>query len=711
LSFTSTKKSPDTRGRSEAGDAYEPENRKQKSKPNKGEHDSIEAAALDDLKRSGLDRKDYKLLRIEPLTAKEVEKEFKMERDGYRIPYFDLRGKQIQYSRVRLLKVPKRKGFTGKKHANKYTQPENSVPHLYLPPYRPWHDIAKDPDQRIIITEGEKKAALACKKGLNCIALGGVYGYKAKKRLWDVIPELSQISWNGREVEVCYDSDVARKSEVRDAMHGLASVLTNEFAPKEISFVHLTSENSGDKAGMDDYILANGIKSFMELDREPFRPTALLHQLNEKICFVNKIGKFYSIEHDTEYSGFWQLKDAYATAGMITSSEGKPVPAVEHWYHWPNRRQVRALTYLPGGPLITEDGDLNTWKPSLLEPRKGTPKLWLKLVDHVIGGGRDSEGNVRHPEYVEWFLKWLAYPLQSPGTKLYQACFIYSKKHGTGKTFLVDPVMQHIYGKDNFKKFKSGNIGGKFNSFDGHTQFAAFDEVYLSSLRDRRELMGELKDVVTRMRVTVNRKFRSEIELVDYCNYYLTSNYADALPIEPDDRRFFVIEAPNERLSPEFFKELDTYFRQKGGAAEVLHYLLNNVDTSDFQPQGDALWTKYKDEVIGLSKSQFEEFIDRLKRDPLSLLKTRNGTTPSLELMRAEDVLKLFLHHHQEGRWSYITEKKVAHALDKAGFPFKKAQVAAGSPKYSLYAILNPEYWVEQKKVKWARHYKENKEV
>jgi len=684
------------------------------SKSNGHDHEEAEpsgsllSVTLADLKRSGLDKKDFKALKIEPLTPDQVDKEFKTQRSGYRIPYFDLKGNLIQYSRVRLLKVSRKGGFNKKSASNKYTQPENSVPHLYLPPFRDWAKIAKDPSAKILITEGEKKAALACKKGLNCIALGGVYGYKAKKRLWDVIPELTQIEWAGREVEICYDTDVARKSEVRDAMYGLASVLTHEFAPAEISFVHLTSENAGDKAGLDDYLLAHGKGAFQELDRESFRPTAMLHQLNEKICFVNKIGKFYSVEHDTEYSGFWQLKDAYATAGVMTGSDGKPVLAVEHWYRWPSRRQVRSLAYLPGAPSITDEGDLNTWKPSELQPKKGNPKLWLKLVEHVIGGGKDDEGNIRHPDYVKWFLQWLAYPLQHPGTKLLQACFIYSAMHGTGKTILVDPLFKFIYGHTNFKKFKSGNIGGKFNSFDGNTQFAAFDEVYLSSIRDRRELMGELKDVVTRNTVTVNRKFRSEIVLDDFCNYYLTSNYADALPLEPNDRRFFVIEAPS-KLPMEFFRELDEYIKKGDGPAEILHYLLNDVDCSDFDPNGDALWTVYKTEVIGLAKSQFEEFIDRLKSDPMSLLTAKSGVSTSLELMRAEDVHRLFLHHHSEGRWAFITEKKISHALEKAGFPFKKAQIKAGSPKYSLFAVIDPDKWADRRKVEWARHYKENK--
>lgn len=672
------------------------------------ESGSLESLTLADLKRSGLERKDFKLLRIEPLDSETVEKEFKTSRPGYRIPYFDLKGNLIQYSRVRLLKMASKGGFN-KRQSNKYTQPENSIPHLYLPPSRDWAKISKDVSKKILITEGEKKAALACKLGLNCIALGGVYGYKAKKRLWDVIPELTQIDWAGREVEICYDSDVARKSEVRDAMYGLASVLTNEFAPKEINFVHLTAENAGDKAGLDDYLLEHGLEGFEELDRESFRPTAMLHQLNDRICFVNKLGKFYSIEHDVEYSGFWQLKDAYATSGSVTGSDGKPVLAVEHWYRWPSRRQVRTLTYQPGGANLTEDGDLNTWKAPTLQPKKGNPKLWLKLVDHVIGGGRDEDGNVRHPEYVKWFLQWLAYPIQRPGTKLLQACFIYGALHGTGKTFVVDPVMRGIYGEDNFKNFKSGSIGHQFNEFDGNTQFAAFDEVYLSTIRDRRELMGDLKDIITRETATVNKKFRSKIVLTDYCNYYLTSNYADALPLEPNDRRFFVIEV-RDKLPVEFYKELDTYLRKGDGAAEVYHYLLNEVDLEGFEPKGEALWTKWKTEVVGLAKSQFEEFIDKLKNDPSSLLTTKSGVSTSLELMRAEDVHKLFLYHHQEGRWAFITEKKVSHALDRAGFPFKKAQVKAGSPKYSLYAVLNRDEWEGRRKVEWARHYKENKE-
>lgn len=85
---------------------------------------------------------------------------------GYVIPYYDIRSRAVAHYRVKLFQ-----------DNPKYKQPKDSGNHVYFPPT--WNKVAYQSDKPyIILTEGEKKAALACKLGYPCCALGGVDSWR-----------------------------------------------------------------------------------------------------------------------------------------------------------------------------------------------------------------------------------------------------------------------------------------------------------------------------------------------------------------------------------------------------------------------------------------------------------------------------------------------------------------------------------------------------
>src|SRR5690606_8858597 len=86
------------------------------------------AAALADLERSGLSAKDFDRLQLEVMSADATDDYVGEYRASYRIPYFDLKGKKISYSRVRFLEGKKGK-FSSGTGSFRYSQPANSAPH------------------------------------------------------------------------------------------------------------------------------------------------------------------------------------------------------------------------------------------------------------------------------------------------------------------------------------------------------------------------------------------------------------------------------------------------------------------------------------------------------------------------------------------------------------------------------------------------------
>jgi len=659
----------------------------------KNDEAALLAAAQADLERSGLDKSDFKRLKLEVLTRDETEDFVGEARSSYKIPYFDIAGKQITYARVRFLENGKKK-FASVEGAQRYSQPANSAPHVYLPPYINWRTVAKDTTQTIVITEGEKKAAIACKLGIPCIALGGVWSFKSDKRDWDLLPELQEIDWKDRAVEICYDSDVMHKAQVRMALSALAQELSQKKAPGSIHFVFLDAETINDgKVALDDYLVAHGVDGYNTLPRSEYKGTARIQDLNTKVCYVLAEEKYFSMISNKFFRNFSHVREAFMHMGSEVIDGKRTKLAIDLWGENANRRTVVNVQYIPGEPEMTEDNILNIWRPSNTQPTKKKPSKWLELVNYIM----------RAAQNAKWFLQWLAYPVQFPGTKLLSSVFVHGKQQGVGKTLIVDPVMEFVYGKDNFYRLDNDALQSQFNSYTARRQFVVTNEIYLSSYKDRRAAMGRLKDMITREKVEMRELYQPRVRVTDYCNYYLTSQHADALELEKNDRRFFVIEAPEERLSQSTYDEFDKWIRGEGAGA-VLHYL-QNIDLKDFNPKAAAPNTEYKDQVIDVSMNHFESFVEDLVNDPKDMF-TANGVISEWQLRKAEDLLRTFQKRHPDIRWP-ITTNKFARYLTDARIQKRKVRLSQDSPQITLYAVLDTEQWTGKTNKDWAEHYKQ----
>jgi Domain of unknown function (DUF3854) len=105
------------------------------------------------------------------------------------------------------------------------------------------------------ITEGAKKADAAARAGLACVALAGVWSWRGKSVNGGkvAVPDWHDIALNDRKVVIAYDSDVVRKSAVRDALNQLAGYLESKGA--NVRYLHLPETGDG-KTGLDDYLAA-----------------------------------------------------------------------------------------------------------------------------------------------------------------------------------------------------------------------------------------------------------------------------------------------------------------------------------------------------------------------------------------------------------------------------------------------------------------------
>lgn len=149
----------------------------------------------------------------------------------------------------------------------KYLAPKGAGSRAYIPPQT--REAIGKPRKPILITEGEKKAAKADQEGFPCIGIGGVWSFLQGGRL---IADLASIDWRRRRVYLVYDSDMRHNRHIRRAALALAWELTGRGA---LAFVvTLPDGPTGEKVGLDDYLVANGERALHGL--LSFDTTALI---------------------------------------------------------------------------------------------------------------------------------------------------------------------------------------------------------------------------------------------------------------------------------------------------------------------------------------------------------------------------------------------------------------------------------------------------
>lgn len=613
------------------------------------------------LNESRIDAQSAKKLGYKACTDAQAPEGVPYKEPGILIPYFDLAGKQTKFWRYRYLRTPQPRGFTAlAKKPLRYVQPGKSINELYLPPVIKWRDVAAEAMQPIVITEGEFKAAcVSLNTDHPCIGLGGVWTWKSQSNRMPLLPGFREIQWKGRPVYICYDSDAVTNPMVMQAENALAKALTDLGADPYI--VRLPQLEQGRKAGVDDFIVARGAEDFDALleDLEPWQAAKELHELNEEVVYVQDPGLIMKLDSLQRLSPRAFTDHAYSTRVYHEEQlDGKgnvklvPKSAPKEWLKWPSRAEVPRVTYAPGEDRVTENGELNVWRGWGVEPKAGDVSLWKELLDYLFRN---------EPEARDWFERWLAYPLQYPGTKMYSSPVLWSLEHGTGKSFIGYSLFK-IYGS-NATEVSDEDLYASHNEWAENKQFVMGDEI---TSKDKRSSGDRLKSMITRQLLRLNPKFIPAYTVPDCINYYFTSNHPDSFFLEDGDRRFFIHEVIGAPMPREFYKRYEAWIGKPGttgpGAAALFHHLLS-LDLKGMDATDRAPTTRAKIAMMDNGRSDISTWVRQLKDDPDSVLRVDGRIIP-FKLMRSEDLLLIY----DSDQRTKVTANGLARELTRQGF-------------------------------------------
>lgn len=664
----------------------------------------VQNAMLKKLGDSLLDAKDARKLGMAPMTADEVNKNLELGANmprvaGFKIPYFDLNGKQTKFWRFRYLERTNA-GFaalTDKKEL-RYVQTPKSVNELYLPPILDWKAIAEDVDQDIIFTEGELKAACAAKCEFNVIGLGGVWCFKSSKQSMPLLPMFSQFKWKDRQVFICYDSDAVSNHMVMTAENALARELTNLGAEPFITRLPKLPHQS--KTGLDDYLASEGAGAFQDLlsSSESWRACQELHKLNEEVVYVRDPGVIIEIDTLQRIAPKAFTDHSYSTRIYHeTVSDGKggsrqvEKSAAKEWLKWPHRAEVPKVTYAPGQSRVTERGELNTWPGWGCEPKQGDITPWTQLLEFIF---EDED------EFRVWFERWCAYPIQNPGTKMFSSVVIHGKAHGTGKT-LIGYTLGRIYGQ-NFIEIRDKDLQTGDNDWAENKQFVLGEEI---TGGDKRGIADRMKAMITQQMVRINVKYVPKYSIPDCINFLFTSNHPDAFFLEDGDRRFGINEVKGSPLPTEFYQWYEDWMKGEGPAA--LFYYLLHLDLGDFNPKGHAPYTRAKKEMIDAGRSDLGSWVSVLVEDPDTVLRLGEVVLP-YALWTTTDLLNLY-DPEKRGK---VTANGMGRELRRAGLE----RVNGGAGVYTkhgqqrLWALRDYNKFLAMDGAALGKHYDQERE-
>ena len=657
-----------------------------------------QAAMLGKLAQSGLTEQDAKALGMVPCVNGTTYELTGYNATGFKIPYYDVDGKETEFFRFRFLGEPAPK--------HKYTQPTGTGIHVYFPDVvvdgKTWADRAKDPKEVFGITEGELKSASACKHGFPTIGLGGVSSVGDKRKHEFLCDDLAQIEWNGRKVYIIFDDDATTKHQVMKAENALAKKLLDKGASPYI--VRLPSLNAEGKTGLDDFLMnaeKGGPKRYARLlnTAEEWAASKELRAFNDEVVLVHNPPVIIIRATKQIISPECMSKVLFANRIYRKSSptEADPQRMVDasvpvEWLKWPGRLEAKSIVYLPGvEDDLTENGDFNMWKGLVTTPVKGSVKPWHKLLDFVF---KDNLTAHRH-----WFEQWCAYMLRHPGVKMYSAPVFWSLEQGVGKT-LIGYTLGRIFGDgDNPKKIENyieihdQDLENNFNSFAVFKQLVLCDEITGPGTTEKKRLANKAKGLITRKSMLVSEKYVKEYTTPDVANYMFNSNHCDAMFLEKKDRRYFVVEIKGMLEDKKWFKRVyDPWYKSEAGINAFHYYLLHYVDMKGFDPLGHAPMTEAKQEMIEASRSDISMWLHSLSDELLGAKDTVHA------LMTLDEMLAVA---QSMNKLQHTTAKALSIVLKQEGFvqPLKGTQLLLEGSKTPR---VRP--WLIDKSVKVPRY-------
>jgi hypothetical protein len=260
---------------------------------------------------------------------------------------------------------------------------------------------------------------------------------------------------------------------------------------------------------------------------------------------------------------------ANQTVYELQGKASKPPTKAQIWLTSPKRREFFKIDFNP-----QKEGHYgktyNIWKGFPVKAKKGDCSLFWEHVRNIICSGEEA-----HYIYVR---KWLARLIQFPW--LIDTSLVLRGKQGTGKGIFVSAIGK-LFGPYYAPLASIEKIIGRFNAHLKNALLIYADEAIWDG---RKGQEGLLKSLITEKTIFIEAKGRDGYWINNYKHLIVSSNETQAVHLDPDDRRFFVLDVSDARKEDlRYFNKIQKQL--ESGGYEALMYDLQNEDLRDFDPR------------------------------------------------------------------------------------------------------------------------------
>lgn len=235
-----------------------------------------------------------------------------------------------------------------------------------------------------------------------------------------------------------------------------------------------------------------------------------------------------------------------------------------------------------------------------------------KNVEIVVG---HAEHLFPVPRDRGLFLDYLAHIIQG-GPRIDWAILMQGTEQD-GKTFWAR-LLSAILGWENVHNLQADALEEKFTPWAEGCQVNFFEEIKLHG-HNRFDVLNKLKPKITNPTVDVRRMGIDRYQVINTANYILTTNYRDALPLDKNDSRYFVLfsrfqsqDALNEFKAndPTYYQRLHDALDESGGA--IRRWFLDRVPSKEFNHTGRAPFSAARKEMVSYAMTEEQQVLEEI---------------------------------------------------------------------------------------------------
>lgn len=274
--------------------------------------------------------------------------------------------------------------------------------------------------------------------------------------------------------------------------------------------------------------------------------------------YYNDAMKFHTVEFIEKgaFDNFLANRECFVYGA---GGEQKKTALPKAWLQWGGRRSFESVIFDP--TMQADHKSYNLFRGFAIKPKKGEWGLLKQHIHKVLCCKNDK--------YMQYIMAWMARIIQAPGSDRPGVAVVLLGGKGVGKGTLAN-CLGRIIGESYVPVSSSKGLTGDFNMHLAKALVVFADEAVWGG---DKQAEGRLKHLITDPTCDFEPKGIDKITLPCHANLIIASNEPWVVPASADERRYFVLEIPEQQLPRRYFDDL---YRQmeNGGYAAMMYDLM-----------------------------------------------------------------------------------------------------------------------------------------